>query len=70
MYREGGRISCIPRVSQSNRETWQVCVCDETHITHSCYAGENGVVFLGVKNTFLFAREGNYAMTSKLPQSW
>ena len=38
MYGEGGRISCIPGVSQPNRETWQVCVCDETHITHSCYA--------------------------------
>ena len=38
MYREGGRISCIPRVSRPNRETWQVCVCDETHTTHSCYA--------------------------------
>ena len=38
MHREGGRISCIPGVSRPNRETWQVCVCDETHITHSCYA--------------------------------
>ena len=25
MYREGGRISCIPGVSRRNREIWQVC---------------------------------------------
>ena len=25
MYREDGRVSCIPGVSRPSRETWQVC---------------------------------------------
>ena len=25
MYREGGKISCIPGLSRPNRETWPVC---------------------------------------------
>ena len=47
-------------------------VSNETHKTQVMQlAGKNiSAIFLGVKNTFWFASEGSYAMTSKLPQSW
>ena len=47
-------------------------VHDEMHIIHVMQlAGENiSAIFLGVKNTFYFSREGSYAMTNKLPYSW
>ena len=69
--RAGESVAFRESPGQTGRLDRSAFVAKRTKLSHVMQlAGKNGVVFLEVKNTFLFTREGSYAMTSKLLQSW